>query len=64
MQTYPPAELMRRGDEPRPPPEIVTSTHARDTFWADVQAWGRRESAKLGGVCAWAKERGMKDAPC
>jgi hypothetical protein len=52
--------------EPAPeyPAAAYTSTAARDAFYTDLLTWARLGWAKVAGNCAYAKERGMPDAPC
>lgn len=64
LQTYPPAALLTLDPEPQPTPDIVTSAQAATRYQIAKDTWGRLAAAKVRGVCTWAKERGMKDAPC
>ena len=64
LQTFPPASQLQVSPEPVPPVEIVTSTQARDRFWSDIRDWARTGWSQVRGVCTWARERGMPDAPC
>lgn len=64
LQTHPSAELLAVEPGPEYPAAGFTSTAARDAFYTDLLTWARKGWAKVAGNCAYAKERGMPDAPC
>jgi hypothetical protein len=64
LQTYPPASLLGVDPKPVPSPDIVTSAAANARYSIALETWGETLRSKLAGVCVWAKERGMPDAPC
>ena len=64
FQTFPPAADLRAESEPRVGAEVLVSEKAANDYSADVLVWGRGLAGQVGRVCAWAKARGMTDAPC
>jgi hypothetical protein len=64
LQTFPPAHLLGTKSEPARTIETVTSAQANNAYWEGIKAWGREGWGQVAGLCAWAKTRGMTDAPC
>lgn len=64
LQTYPPASLLVVEPKPVPTTAIVTSAQANAAHQRAKDTWGQKGWDMVGAVCVWAKERGMKDAPC
>lgn len=44
--------------------DILSSAVASAKYRAEKDAWGQEGWSFVRGVCLWAKERGMRDAPC
>lgn len=42
----------------------MTSAQANQAYQNAKDAWGQLGWATVHATCVWAKERGMKDAPC
>lgn len=64
LQTYPSAADLTVEQKGTPPDDIVTSDAAADAWDIYLEGYGQRGWQAVGRLCIWAKERGMKDAPC
>jgi hypothetical protein len=64
LQTYPRASLLAQQPAPAPTPDIVTSAQANARYQRAKDEWGQAGWNTVHAICVWAKERGMKDAPC
>lgn len=63
-QNFPPRADLSGPVEPQITEVALTDEKAANDFDNAVLAWGRGLFAQVGRVCTWAKESGMKDAPC
>lgn len=61
---FPSAIDLKREAKPEPTADIVTSAQASEDFNAEIEAWGDRGWSAVDRLCQWAKDMGMKDAPC
>lgn len=64
LQTYPPVSLLKAQPVPAPTIDILTSSQANAAYQRKKDAWGQTGWDTVHAICVWAKERGLKEAPC
>lgn len=60
----PPADLLKRPDKPKMPPEALTSEAAFEGWREDVNDWGEGLAGTVDRACWWFKDAGVTSLDC
>lgn len=64
VQSYPPPADLAVETKPVLDPTSLDSDKALNDYDVSVEGWGERGWKTVSRLCHWAKDNGMKNAPC